>query len=172
MIIWEGGTMKRKRIKKLLSFPLLVLIIIIFGCSRYKYLDPPSKEIIDEEKEGIVYLDTGEEQEQLETIPTESSFVVKIEYGKASYYADKFQGKPTASGELYDRNKLTAAHRTLPFGTSCRVTNTANKKTVIVRINDRGPHVKGRIIDLSYQAMRLLDGIRAGEIDVMVEVLK
>lgn len=166
--------MKYKGIKKLLSFALLVSIIISFGCSRYKYLDPPSKEIINEEKDGIVYLDTGEEQEQeqLEMISTESSLVVKVEYGKASYYADKFQGRPTASGELYDRDKLTAAHRTLPFGTSCRVTNIANKKIVTVRINDRGPHVSGRIIDLSYRAMRLLDGIRAGEIDVMVEVLK
>ncbi len=164
--------MESKRTKKILSFALLILIIIIFGCSRYKYLDPPSKEIIYEEKEGIVYLDLGEEEKQSQTATSEASPVVKVEYGKASYYADKFQGKPTASGELYDSDKLTAAHRTLPFGTSCRVTNIANKKIVTVRINDRGPHVKGRIIDLSYQAMQLLDGLRAGEIDVMVEVLR
>jgi len=170
--------MKRKRTNKIFSIALFIVIIIIFGCSRYKYLDPPSIEISYEEQDekedeaGIVYLDTTAETKRSQTTTDETLDVVKLEYGSASYYADKFQGKPTASGELYDRNKLTAAHRTLPFGTLCRVTNTTNKKSVTVRINDRGPHVKGRIIDLSYEAMRLLDGLRAGEIDVMVKVLK
>jgi rare lipoprotein A len=98
--------------------------------------------------------------------------VASVELGKASYYADKFQGKSTASGELYDRNKLTAAHPKLPFGTQCRVTNLANGRTVVVRINDRGPFSKTRIIDLSYRAADQLDGIRAGVFDVKVEVLR
>ncbi len=96
---------------------------------------------------------------------------VDVQYGKASYYADKFHGKPTASGELYDRNKLTAAHRTLPFGTRCRVTNLANGKSVIVRINDRGPHVDTRVIDLSYKAAKQIGLVQAGLADVKVEVL-
>jgi len=149
---------------------LLTLCVIVMDCSRRVYLDPPTKEIPYEEKDGIVYLD--EESEQPEQTTDQAAQVVRVEYGKASYYADKFHGRPTASGESYDRNKLTAAHKTLAFGTLCRVTNTANKRNVTVRINDRGTFTKGRIIDLSYQAMRLLGGIQAGEIDVMVEVLK
>lgn len=163
--------MNIEKFKMLASFILIILSVQLSDCSRRKYLDPPTDEIISKEEDGIIYLDTGEEQPSQDSV-NETALVVKVEYGKASYYADKFQGKPTASGEMYDRDKLTAAHKTLPFGTFCRVTNTANKKTVTVRINDRGPHVSGRIIDLSYQAMRLLDGISAGEIEVMVEVLK
>ncbi len=94
------------------------------------------------------------------------------EYGKASFYADKFQGRRTASGEPYDKDKLTAAHRTHPFGTKLRVTNMANKKSVVVRVNDRGPHIKSRIVDLSREAARRVDGIRMGIFDVKVEVVK
>jgi len=74
--------------------------------------------------------------------------------GVASYYGPKFHGKKTASGEVFDMYKLTAAHRTLPFGTRVRVTNLENSKSVVVRINDRGPFIKGRIIDLSFEAAR------------------
>lgn len=92
--------------------------------------------------------------------------------GKASYYADKFEGKLTASGEKYQRIKFTAAHKTLPFGTEVKVTNLLNNKSVIVRINDRGPFVKGRIIDLSWIAAKKIDLIESGVIDVSIEVLK
>jgi rare lipoprotein A len=91
--------------------------------------------------------------------------------GKASFYADKFEGRPTASGEKYKHAKLTAAHKTLPFGTKVRVTNLANKKTVEVIINDRGPYVDGRIIDLSKSAAEKLDFINQGLADVTVEVI-
>lgn len=74
--------------------------------------------------------------------------------GIASYYAKKFHGRRTASGEIFDMYKLTAAHRTLPFGTRVLVTNLTNGKSVVVKINDRGPFIKGRIIDLSYEAAR------------------
>ncbi len=157
---------------------LIVLCLFSENCSRRKYLDNPPIEIPYEETrqpqpdQGVVYLTKSESKKQAQPVAERSLQVLKIEYGRASYYADKFQGRPTASGEPYDRQKLTAAHRTLPFNTMCRVTNTRNKKSVIVRINDRGPHVAKRIIDLSYEAMRQLDGLAAGEIDVMVEVLK
>jgi len=98
--------------------------------------------------------------------------VTNTEYGKASYYGTVFHGRPTASGELYDRGKLTAAHLKHPFGTICKVTNLANGKSVEVKINDRGPHVKSRIIDLSYKAMSMIDGINAGIIDVRLDILK
>jgi rare lipoprotein A len=93
-------------------------------------------------------------------------------YGKASYYGPKFHGKKTASGEIFDQNAMTAAHKSLPFGTVCRVTNRANKKSVIVRINDRGPFVGNRILDLSYQAMKMLDGLRSGVINARIEIIK
>jgi rare lipoprotein A len=76
--------------------------------------------------------------------------------GTASWYGDYFQGKQTASGELYDMNDLTAAHPTLPLGTFVKVTNLRNGRAVVVRINDRGPVVDGRIIDVSYNAARAL----------------
>ncbi|MBN1352446.1 septal ring lytic transglycosylase RlpA family protein [candidate division KSB1 bacterium] len=95
-----------------------------------------------------------------------------VEHGKASYYADKYHGKQTASGEIYDRNKLTAAHPTYPFGTICRITNFATGRSTIVRINDRGPFVRHRIIDISYRAAQQLGGIDAGVFDVKVEVLE
>lgn len=99
-----------------------------------------------------------------------SSFA-QTQSGKASFYADKFEGRPTASGEKYKHAKLTAAHKTLPFGTKVRVTNTANKKTVDVVINDRGPYVDGRVIDLSKSAAEKLDFIQQGLADVTVEVI-
>jgi rare lipoprotein A len=89
--------------------------------------------------------------------------------GVASYYAQKFQGRPTASGEKFDNGKLTAAHRTLPFGTKVRVTNLGNGRSVTVRVNDRGPFVRGRVIDLSYAAARRIDMVRTGIARVRVE---
>lgn len=91
--------------------------------------------------------------------------------GKASFYADKFEGQPTASGEKYKHNKLTAAHKTLPFGTVVRVTNIANGNTVDVVINDRGPYVDGRIIDLSRSAAEKLGFINLGVTDVKLDVV-
>jgi len=91
--------------------------------------------------------------------------------GKASFYADKFEGRPTASGEKYKHSKLTAAHKTLPFGTRVKVTNKTNQKTVEVVINDRGPYVDGRIIDLSRSAAEKLVFINQGLAEVTVEVL-
>ncbi|RMH76875.1 MAG: septal ring lytic transglycosylase RlpA family protein [Calditrichaeota bacterium] len=105
-------------------------------------------------------------------LPAASDVFLREEYGKASYYGGKFHGRRTASGEIYDQNQLTAAHPTLPFGTVCRVTNLANGRQVIVRINDRGPFIKGRILDLSYRAAQMLDAIGAGVIEVRVEVLR
>lgn len=92
--------------------------------------------------------------------------------GLASWYGNEFHGRPTASGERYNQNALTAAHRDLPFGTVVRVTNLENGKSVRVRINDRGPFVRGRIIDMSRGAARELDMVRAGVVRVRVEVVR
>ena len=91
------------------------------------------------------------------------------ETGKASYYADKFNGRKTASGERFSNAARTAAHRTLPFGTKVKVVNVQNGKTVKVRINDRGPHVRGRIIDLSKSAARKLDLLEQGVGEVKIK---
>ena len=91
--------------------------------------------------------------------------------GIASYYADKFHGRVTSSGEVYNMNDLTAAHRTLPFGTTVEVRNLRNNRTVTVRINDRGPQKTERIIDLSKAAAEYIDMTRAGLVEVEVRVL-
>ena len=90
------------------------------------------------------------------------------ETGVASYYAHKYHGRTTASGERFDMNDLTAAHKTLPFGTRVRVTNLDNGKSVTVRVNDRGPFVKGRVIDLSLAAAKKVDMVHAGLANVEV----
>lgn len=91
----------------------------------------------------------------------------------ASYYADKFNGRSTASGEKFNNNKYTAAHRKIAFGTKVKVTNLANKKSVIVEINDRGPFSPGREIDLTKKAfMEIADNKNHGALRVSIEILK
>jgi len=92
--------------------------------------------------------------------------------GTASWYGRYFHGRPTASGEPYDMFRLTAAHRTLPLGTWVKVTNLKNGRSVIVRINDRGPVPKSRIIDLSFEAATLLDVRARGLQEVRLDVVK
>ena len=103
--------------------------------------------------------------------PRPKAGIETTETGNASYYGDEFDGRQTASGARYEHDQLTAAHRTLPFGTRVRVTNLENDKDVEVVINDRGPHKKGRIIDLSRHAAHELDMIRAGVVRVRLDVL-
>jgi rare lipoprotein A len=91
--------------------------------------------------------------------------------GIASYYGDEFRGRVTASGERYDPNRLTAAHLSYPLGTRVRVTNLDNGRTVVVRINDRGPYKSGRIIDLSARAAKELDLLADGTAKVLVQVV-
>jgi rare lipoprotein A len=91
--------------------------------------------------------------------------------GVASYYGAKHQGKRTASGERFDKNSLTAAHRQLPFGTRVKVTNLNNNRSCVVRINDRGPHTRGRLIDLSHEAAERLGMLKNGTARVRVQAL-
>ncbi len=97
--------------------------------------------------------------------------VREVEVGTASYYAHKHDGRATASGSTYDETRLTAAHRTLPFGARVRVTNLENDRNVVVTITDRGPFARGRIIDVSRRAARKLGLLRAGIARVRLEVL-
>ena len=92
--------------------------------------------------------------------------------GVASYYHDKHHGLKTASGQIYDKNKMTCAHKTLPFGTKLKVTNLSNNKTITVIVNDRGPFIKGRVIDLSKAAADTLGFINKGIQKVEYEIVK
>lgn len=92
--------------------------------------------------------------------------------GMASFYGGKWHGRRTANGEIFDTYKLTAAHKTLPFNTRVRVTNLNNGKSVIVRINNRGPYVKGRIIDLSQAAFSAIESTKKGVTRVKLEIVK
>lgn len=94
------------------------------------------------------------------------------EQGQASYYADRYHGRRTASGERHDRQALTAAHRTLPFGSRVRVTHLGNGRETVVRINDRGPFVGGRVIDLSRRAAEELDMVRSGTAPVRLSPVR
>ncbi len=97
--------------------------------------------------------------------------IKKRESGVASYYGPEFAFRRTASGEMFDPKEMTAAHRTLPFGTKIRVTNLANGKRVVLRVNDRGPYRKGRVIDVSHAAARKLGFSHHGTARVRIDVL-
>ena len=93
------------------------------------------------------------------------------ESGMASFYGNEFQSRKTANGERFDQAKPTAAHRTLPFGTRLKVTNTQNGKSVVVRVNDRGPFAKGRILDLSSSAFKSIGNVNVGVVPVRIEII-
>ena len=97
--------------------------------------------------------------------------VAQVLSGAASWYGPKFHGRLTANGERFDMDGLTAAHRTLPFGTKVRVTNARNGKSVVVRINDRGPFAGHRVLDLSREAARTIGLMKQGVGNVKIEVL-
>jgi rare lipoprotein A len=101
---------------------------------------------------------------------TADIIAIEADTGVASYYAEKFHGKPTSSGEKYNMHDLTCAHRWLPYGTKLRVINLANQREVIVRVNDRGPFHHSRMIDVSKQAAKELDMIRSGTTRVSIQL--
>ena len=98
--------------------------------------------------------------------------VPKVITGVSSFYGTDFHGKLTANGEVYDMYGLTAAHKTLPLNTIVRVTNLANNKSLILRINDRGPYIKGRILDCSYGAAKKLDFLLQGTTKGRIEIIE
>ena len=151
--------------------PLLTLAsVLLSSCApvpRYAKPPPPGSSLVEKKWEpgarpyevnGVRYY----------PLPDAQGFV---EYGKASWYGTEFHGRPTASGRTYDMYAKTAAHKILPLDTMVRVVNLSNNKSIIVPVNDRGPFVKGRVIDLSYGAAKELDMIGPGVVDVRVEAL-
>lgn len=129
--------------KKVITLSLLCITLsFLEGCSPYKQYKP--------HPELVGYTQTG----------------------IASYYALKFQFRRTASGEMFNNLAMTAAHKTLPFGCKVRVTNMKNGKSIIVKINDRGPFIQGRIIDLSRAAFARIGDTKSGTITVRIEVVQ
>ncbi len=141
----------------------LFLASCTFSHSPIRISKPPSSKVQATATES--YMVNGEKYYPL---PDSTGFV---ETGKASWYGEKFHGRSTSNGETYDMHKISAAHKTLPFGTYVKVTNLNNNKHIIVRVNDRGPFVKGRIIDLSYSAAKELDMIGPGVVPVKIIAL-
>ena len=133
---------------KPLSVTLLVIILTLIHCTGKAYYRS------DKQARG------GEIRER------------SVIRGKASYYSRDFHGKKTANGEIFDMYKKTAAHRTLPFNSIIKVRNIENNKSVVVRINDRGPFHYNRILDLSYQAAKEIDMIEKGVVDIEIKILK
>jgi rare lipoprotein A len=125
-------------------------VLVLSGCATKKEI------IVEPSKPEVVY----------DATPS------SVLYGKASYYYGRWIGHITANGEYYKATDVTAAHKTLPFNTMVRVTNLKNGKSVIVRINNRGPYVKGRILDLSLVAAQTVDMTTAGVVPVKAEILR
>ena len=130
--------------------------------------DKPPTHTLPREIPPIAKIPSPPETEQ---VPAATSQPTMMETGVASWYGPKFHGKLTASGEVFNQEKFTAAHQTLPWGSRVKVTNLANGKSVDVRINDRGPFGKGRIIDVSRAAARALGMVGRGITTVRVEWL-
>ena len=146
--------------------------ILAFGLTFISCTSSPrfySKETIKVQKENKRFFVV--EESKIDTLHNLSNEVETIT-GFASFYADDFDGKQTANGEVFNMYELTAAHRTYPFNTMIRVVNLANDRTTIVRINDRGPFVDGRIIDLSLGAATQLGMDKTGIQEVRLEIIE
>ena len=142
-------------------FLFFIMVLFTFGCAS-----------------GSGYTTKGVSKESLhQKFGTAKSKETKKQQGNSfylvtSYYGKKFHGKPTSSGETFDMNGFTAAHKTLPFGTILKVTNEDNGKTVTVRVNDRGPFVAGRDLDLSFGAAKKIGLVAVGVKTLKVEILE
>lgn len=154
----------------------ILFVLLLGGCATSEKtpepqtLEPlvvPKDQTTPTDTTGPKTADISTESPQLDV----SSKAVKPIIGRASWYGVKHHGRKTASGEIFSKDSLTAAHRTLPFGTKVQVKNVKNGKTVIVKINDRGPFRRGLIIDLSHAAASAIGMIRSGITGVEIRVL-
>lgn len=146
----------------LISLVLLISLFLLTNCAPKRVaverrVPPPEKSVA--KKEAL-------KEERIEKRETK-----EVQYGVASWYGRDFHGKPTSSGEIYDMYQLTCAHNTLPLGTMVMVTNLENGKSLELKVNDRGPFVKERIIDLSYAAAQILGMWEKGTANVKVEAI-
>ena len=162
-------------------FLIVLLLFLSFGCRSVNAPKPERTDsVLDKnspntkkrpDKKSDVSTSKTRKKHHQKAAPKSAPRPMIYETGKASFYADKFQSRRTASGEIFDQRAKTAAHRRLPFGTRVKVTNKRNKKSVIVTINDRGPFVKSRIIDLSKSAFQRIGSTRHGILDVELQII-
>ena len=147
----------------------VVASLLIFGCAS----TPRFTEKESHDHDGTVRLreESPAKEDQPAHVAPSGKALLTLE-GVVSYYAHDFHGKETSNGETFNMNNLTAAHRTFPFGTKVKVTNLENNKSVIVRVNDRGPFVVGRIMDLSMGAAKEIGLIKTGTTRARLEVLQ
>ena len=157
---------------EIVNFPLLIVLFLILflltGCGA-KHRIAVERRMPPPEKKEEVKKEIGEEKPAPEKIEKRES--KEVQYGIASWYGNDFHGRPTSSGEIYDMYQLTCAHNTLPLGTTVMVTNLENGRSLELKVNDRGPFVKERIIDLSYAAAQILGIWEKGTAFVKVEAI-
>ncbi len=152
----------------LTSSVILALCLLIWACAATPRFG--EKETGDRGTGGNQGTDAPARETQPPRLSTGKALLTL--QGVVSYYAHDFNGKQTSNGETFDMNDLTAAHRNFPFGTKVKVTNLENNKSVVVRVNDRGPFVEGRIMDLSLAAAKVIDLIKTGTTQARLEVLQ
>ena len=170
-----------KRIKNTVRFTLILCALLTLSACvshpRYRTKPVTQKPAEKPKSEKPTDQKTSEKEDDSDTVeglPIDPKRIKTKPYqiGNSSYYAHKFHGRLTANGEIFDMNGLSAAHRELPLGTIIRVTHMENGKSVTLKVNDRGPFIEGRILDLSLGAARKLDMIEAGVAKVMIEIVK
>ncbi|MBW1996867.1 MAG: septal ring lytic transglycosylase RlpA family protein [Deltaproteobacteria bacterium] len=155
--------------KRLLLISLL-LVGTLPGCTTRSHIEVPAPRtvLLPEDSKGRLPRPYEVDGKRYYPLPDAYGFV---QVGTASWYGKKFHGRPTASGEIYDMHKRTAAHKTLPLGTYVKVTNLSNERSTVVRINDRGPFIRDRVIDLSYAAAKDIGLARDGLARVKIVAL-
>ncbi len=142
-----------------MKYSIFIYLFILFSCTPSPRYNPSSPLTVKKTKVRSIKKNNYDKSK-------------KILKGISSYYGPKFHGKLTANGEIFDMYGLTAAHKTLPLNTIIRVTNLKNDKSLILRINDRGPYVGNRILDCSYGAAKKLDFVKEGTVEVRIEVIE
>ena len=175
---WVGKRLRRKTAVAAVQFLLIVSMPETFGSGASlpsHYLHPQLAEAASAAT-TVPQMNADEPPQVTHAVERQvaktGSTVKKVLRGKASWYGPGFHGKKTASGEIFDQERLTAAHKTLPLGTIAKVTNLENGNTVEVEITDRGPYVGQRIIDLSYAAADQLGFVESGTAPVRIELLR
>lgn len=149
---------RSKRVLRVARIPAFILIVLVGATYSFGV----------QAKLRTFFLDTPVALNEVLVNATSSM----VQHGVASWYGPRFHGRKTANGEIYDMHDFTAAHLTLPLGTVIRVTNVENDRTTLVRVNDRGPYIEGRILDLSYSAAKALGVLGNGTANVKVEVVE
>lgn len=155
--------------KKIIPIFMGIIISLTLNASNEKTENVNVREKIAEEIAKEFDIEINSQKKDGDKKGEKSTF---FETGVASFYGGRWNGRRTASGEIFNTSKLTAAHKTLPFGSKVKVTNLSNGKYVVVRINDRGPFIKGRVIDLSYAAFSVIESVNKGITKVKLEILK